>query len=78
MPQDQNQLRRVIRAEQIALELNGRLLGAHCAYLLGDGASFRDTRAASLARLREISANAIPARAFESVASWKRYLGMQH
>jgi AcrR family transcriptional regulator len=76
--QDQREIGRGVRADQIALELNGKLLGAHCAYLLEDGDSFRKTRSTLLGRLRELATNAIPVRAFESVGAWKRYLEMQH
>jgi len=72
--QEQKQLRRVRRAEQIASELNGRLLGAYCAYLLEDGASFREVRDALLGRVGELATNVIPVSAFESPACWRKYL----
>jgi AcrR family transcriptional regulator len=72
--QERRQLGRVLRAEQIALELNGKLLGAHSAYLLGDSAFFREARAAILTRLRELATNEITTSAFASVRVWKQYL----
>lgn len=63
-----------MRTEEIALELNGRLLGAHCAYILGDGTSFRKGRAALRSRLRELAKNAVSARAFESGEIRKKHL----
>jgi AcrR family transcriptional regulator len=76
--QEQKQLVRIMRAEQIAFELNGRLLAFHFGHLLENGSSFRETRAALLARLHELASNAISPRAFESVGAWKRYLELQH
>jgi AcrR family transcriptional regulator len=67
------QLGRSARADQIASELNGRLIGAYCAYLLENRRSFREARAALRARLRDLATTAIPASAFESDGSWKRY-----
>lgn len=72
--QEQREMVRDMRTERIALELNGRLLGAHCAYLLEDRAFFRETRALLLARLRQLATNAVPASAFESLSAWKSYL----
>jgi hypothetical protein len=65
--QQQNRFSPLIRAEQISLELNGRLLGAHCAYVLGDFTSFRRGRAALHGRLRELAKSAKSGHAFESV-----------
>jgi AcrR family transcriptional regulator len=76
--QDQREIGRGLRADQIALELNGKLLGAHCAYLLENGDFFRKAPSTLLGRLRELATNAIPARAFESVGAWERYLKTQH
>jgi AcrR family transcriptional regulator len=76
--QGQKELRGGVRAEQIALELNGRLLGAYCAYLLEDAVSFREIRAMLLIRLRELATNAIPRSAFESLRAWKNYLEKQN
>lgn len=70
----QRKLRGRGRADQIAFELNGSLLAAHCAYLLGDRRSFREARPALLATIRELATNAIPASAFESLRGWKQYL----
>ncbi|MGC1187786.1 MAG: TetR/AcrR family transcriptional regulator [Candidatus Acidiferrales bacterium] len=72
--QNQKQLGRLLRAEQIALELNGILLGAHCAHLLDDRASPREARAILLGNLRELATKAIPASAFESPRVLKNYL----
>jgi AcrR family transcriptional regulator len=72
--QKQKELGRGVRAAQIAFELNGRLLGAHCALLLKDGASFREARPALLGRLHELATNATPGTAFESFMVWKKHL----
>jgi AcrR family transcriptional regulator len=76
--QGRKQLGRYARPEQITLELNGILLGTHCAYLLEDGVRFREVRVAVLGKLRELGTNGIPASAFESVGAWKRYLEKEH
>jgi AcrR family transcriptional regulator len=76
--QEQKQIARVLPAKQISLDLNGRLVGAYCVYLLESGSSIREARSALLSRLRELVSTVIPARAFESVESWKKYLEMQH
>jgi AcrR family transcriptional regulator len=72
--QEQGELDRFIRTELIALELNGRLLGAHCAYLLEVNSSIREVQSALLSRLAELATKAIPFRAFGSVGAWKRHL----
>src|SRR5271154_4946231 len=61
-------------AEQIAWELNGKLLGAHAGYLLGHDRSFRATRAALLRQLTGLATQKIPQSAFDSVAAWKKYV----
>jgi len=61
-------------SEQIASEINGKLLGAHWAYLLGRNRSLRETRAALLRQLKEVATHKIPQSAFDSVTAWKKYV----
>jgi AcrR family transcriptional regulator len=72
--QTQRELNRGGSADQIAREINGRLLGAHFGYLLENHAFLRETRTALLNRLGQLAADKIPPPAFESVAAWKEYL----
>jgi len=61
-------------SEQIATDINGKLLGARWTYLLGRNRSLRATRAALLRQLRELATQKIPQSAFDSVAAWKKYV----
>jgi hypothetical protein len=65
-------------AKQVAWELNGRLVGAYWAHLLGGGDCCRQARAALLGRLRQLATDEIPATAFESVGAWIEYLQGKH
>jgi AcrR family transcriptional regulator len=69
--QERGEIRRDVRAKQLVLELNCRLVGAHWTFLLGDGNSFRQARAALLAKLREVATDAIPVAALESSRTWR-------
>jgi len=72
--QEQKQIGRDLRAQQVALELNGMLVGAYWAYLLKDGDSFRESRDVLLTRLREVATDVTPTSAFESLGAWKKHL----
>ncbi len=72
--QEQEEINRDAEAKQIAWELNGRLVGAHWTYLLEGGSRCHEARAPLLGRLRELATGEIPATAFESVRTWKKYL----
>lgn len=65
-------------AKQVAWELNGRLMGAYWAHLLGGGDCCRQARAGLLGRLRQLATDEIPATALESVEAWKKYLQGKH
>jgi AcrR family transcriptional regulator len=72
--QDKGEINRDADPKQIAWEVNGRLMGAHWAYLLKGDDWCRKARAALLGRLRELAAAEIPTSAFKSVRAWKKYL----
>jgi AcrR family transcriptional regulator len=76
--QGRREIGRGTRAKQIAFELNGRLVGAYFAFLVGNGASLRDARAALLSRLRELATDTIPVSAFGSAEAWKKHLEHKH
>jgi AcrR family transcriptional regulator len=75
--QRKDELSTDLDARQTTLELNGILLGAHCAYLLGyqkrEGA-----RATILRRLAGVATKKIPASAFDSLEQWRDYLEGRH
>ncbi len=72
--QEQGEIHPDAEAKEIAWELNGRLVGAHWAYLLEGGRRCHEARTPLLGRLRELATGQIPASAFESVRTWKKYL----
>jgi AcrR family transcriptional regulator len=72
--QEQKQIGRDLRAQQVAIELNGQLVGAYWAYLLKDGTSFRKSRDILLTRRGEVATDVIPASAFESLRAWKKHI----
>jgi AcrR family transcriptional regulator len=76
--QEQEEINPDAQAKQVARELNGRLVGAYWAHLLGGGDCCRESRAALLSRLRELATDEIPAGAFKSVGAWKEYLQGKH
>jgi AcrR family transcriptional regulator len=60
--------------EQIAIELNGLLLGAYWAHLMGKWFALDAARDAILAKFQAVATDKIPAEAFESVHAFRRYL----
>ena len=72
--QEQGEINPDAEAKEIAWELNGRLVGAHWAYLLEGGHRCHEARVPLLGRLRELATGEIPTSAFESVRTWKKYL----
>src|SRR5713101_8908783 len=72
--QEQGEINPDAEAKQVAWELNDRLVGAHWAYLLEGGSHCHEVRAPLLGRLKELATGVIPASAFESVRTWKKYL----
>ena len=62
-------------AKRIAIAINGILIGAYWAYLLGERGSFRRrARSSILAELGRVATDEIPSRAFDSVKAWTKYL----
>ncbi len=61
-----------------AFELNGLLLGAYWARLMGDWDALEDARATVLGNLQKLATKKIPAEAFESVRAFRRYLRQTH
>jgi AcrR family transcriptional regulator len=76
--QEREEIDPAAESKQVARELNGRLIGAHWAYLVEGGDHSREAREVLLGRLRELATNRIPASAFNSVGAWNRYLRTQH
>jgi len=72
--QKQEEIEREANAEQVAFELNGLLVGAHWANLLGDHDGLAGARVALLSKLRRIATKEIPPKAFKSVPAFRRYL----
>jgi AcrR family transcriptional regulator len=72
--QHRKELREDADAKQIAMQLNGELLGTHWAYLLKRSGCCGDARVAFLARLQELSLGEIPEKAFTSVEAWRKHL----
>ena len=65
-------------AEQTTFELNGLLVGAHWAHLLGDHDAFKEARTAVLRKLHPLATEEIPPKAFESVRAFQGYLKDRH
>lgn len=76
--QKQGEIEREADAKQTAFELNGLLVGAHWAHLLGDQDAFKEARAAVLRKLHPLATEEIPAKAFESVRAFRGYLKNRH
>jgi hypothetical protein len=62
-----------VNAQQIALELNGLLLGAQWSRQL-DPLDNLSARSAILTKLKSLASDNIPEDAFDSVRAWRRYL----
>ena len=62
-----------VNAQQTAFELNGLLLGAQWSRRL-DPLDHSDGRSAILTNLKSLATEKIPAKAFDSVKAWRRYL----
>lgn len=71
------EIRREVDAERTALELNSLLIGAQWSYLLADE-DHSKARIAILAKLGALATEDIPAKSFDSVRDWKRYLEDRH
>jgi AcrR family transcriptional regulator len=76
--QELREMDRAVRTKQVASELNSILVGAHWTYLLEGGNCCREARVALLGRMRQLATDAIPASAFESLATWKKHLRSKH
>jgi AcrR family transcriptional regulator len=64
--------------ERTAFELNGLLVGAHWAHLLGDQEALKEARAAVLRKLRSLATEEIPPEVFQSVRDFQAYLKDRH
>ena len=76
--QKQGEIEREANAERTAFELNGLLVGAHWAHLLGDHDAFNETRAAVLHKLHPLATEEIPPKAFKSVRAFQGHLKDRH
>jgi AcrR family transcriptional regulator len=63
-----------IETQAVAFELNSLLLGAQWSRLM-TGRDYTNTRSAILSKLRGLTTEEIPDHAFQSVKTWKAYLG---
>jgi AcrR family transcriptional regulator len=66
-----------VDARQAAYELNGLLMGAQCSYLM-DHNDQMQARSVILNKLASLATDKIPARAFDSVRAWRKYLERRH
>lgn len=64
-------------ARQTAFELNGLLLGAQCSYLM-EHKDHMQARSVIVTKLGRLATDKIPARAFDSVRAWRKYLKDRH
>ena len=67
------EIRSATDTQEAAFELNSILLGAQWSYLM-TGRDYTNARSAILSRLRGLTTEEIPDRAFKSVKTWKAYL----
>ncbi len=72
--QEHKEMDRKSNPSRVAVELNGLLLGAYWAHLLGRWGAFDEARAALLSKLGGLATEKIPSTAFESVRAFRRYL----
>lgn len=76
--QRRKELDREADAEQTAFDLNGLLLGAYWAHLIGQWGALDQARDKVLGKLRALATEEVPAKAFQSVAAFRRYLKGKH
>lgn len=67
------EIRRSVDARQTAFELNSILIGAQWSYLMA-GKDHTQARSIILAKISSVATEQVPAKAFESVRDWGKYL----
>jgi AcrR family transcriptional regulator len=72
------EIRLKVNPRRTAFDLNGLLLGAHWAHLMGDRGALEDARSAVLGHLHKLVTKEIPVEAFESVRAFRKYLRERH
>jgi AcrR family transcriptional regulator len=70
-------VRTTVDARQTAFELNGLLLGAQFSYLMERNDNMQ-ARSVIVTKLGSLATDKIPARAFDSVRAWRKYLKGRH
>ncbi|MFY9559167.1 MAG: TetR/AcrR family transcriptional regulator [Terriglobales bacterium] len=72
-----DEVRMAVDGEQVAFELNSILIGAQWSQLMTH-TDHTNARSAILAKLASLATEEIPASAFESVRTWRKYLESRH
>jgi len=72
------EIRLKVNPTRTAFELNGLLLGAYWAHLMGDRGALEDARSAVLGHLQKLVTKEIPVEAFESVRAFQKNLMERH